>query len=221
MSPLFQCDVSRPLLRLFSSSSLFSMGLVKLMPEVKWDIAPLPHDFSHYRVEYATYCAIALIDCSLLEITRSLQWLQAIAYQLHFPILLLVDEVTPLIHQQTLGIPAVILVTSSSLQNTCESVVLWLSGRLHPKKKDGNSVSLCTKEWAVLNRYLLVHDMYAVAAWMNIPQKKAYYWRKRALKKLGFNHLNDFVRFYTPRNSSHLVSTRAPEYEHVPHPHSN
>lgn len=200
MHPLVHCNVSPPLIRLFTASPLFSIGLMELIPEAKWDIAPLPHDFSHYRVEYAAYCIIALVDCSPLEITRNLQWLQSVSYQLHFPVLLLVDEETPIIHQQTLGTHAVVLVTKTSLHCMRESVLSWMNGTLQPRKGNDTGVSLCVKEWTALNRYLLVHDMHAVAAWMNISTKNAYYWRKRALKKLGFQHINDFVRFYTPRN---------------------
>ncbi|MEG5677638.1 hypothetical protein UXN93_21040 [Enterobacter hormaechei] len=81
---------------------------MELIPEAKWNIAPLPHDFSHHRMEYAAYCIIALVDCSPLEITRNLQWLQSVSYQLHFPVLLLVDEETPIIHQQTPGTHSVV-----------------------------------------------------------------------------------------------------------------
>jgi hypothetical protein len=172
------------------------------MPEAKWDITSLPQDCSHYRVKYAAYCAIALIDCSPLEITHGLQWLQNVSNQSHFAVLLLVDAVTPLIHQQILGNHTVVLFTKTSLQNIRESVLLWLNGKFPPKKGDDTGVYLCAKEWTALNRYLLVRDMHAVATWMNISTKSAYYWRKRALKKLGFNHLNDFVRFCTPHNPS-------------------
>lgn len=197
---LVYCNVSPPLIRLFSAPPLFSIDLMKLTPEAKWDIVPLPHDFSHYRVEYAAYCIIALVDCSSLEITRNLPWLQSVSYPLHFPVLFLVDEETLIIHQQTLGTHAVVLVIKTGLHSRRESVLSWMNGTLQPRKGDDTGVYLCVKEWAASNRYLLVHDIHAVAAWMNISTKNAYYWRKRALKKLGFNHINYFVRFYTPRN---------------------
>lgn len=202
MHSLVHCNATPPLIRLFSVSPLFSIGLVTLMPEFEWYVALLPHDFSHYRVEYAAFCIIALVDCSPLEITRNLQWLQSVSYQLHFPVLLLVDEETPIIHQQTLGTHAVVLVTKTSLQSMRESVSLWMSGTLQPRKADANDMSLCAKEWTTLNRYLLVHDMHAVAAWMNISTKNAYYWRKRALKKLGFKHINEFLLFINHRRPS-------------------
>ncbi|MGX5088812.1 hypothetical protein [Enterobacter sp. UPMP2052] len=175
---------------------------MKLIPEAIWDINPLPVDFSLYRAEHKAYIIITLVDCSPLEISRSLQWLQSISYQLHFPALFLVDEMTPLILQQFRGTHAIVL-AKAGLRSMRESVLLWMNGKLQPRKADANDMSLCAKEWTALNRYLLVQNMHGVAAWMNISTKNAYYWRKRALKKLGFKHINEFLLFT----------------HHVAHPH--
>jgi len=201
MHPSVHCNVSPLLIRVFSASPLFSIGLMKLIPEAKWDIGPLPVNFSHYRVEHTVYFIITLVDCSPLEISRSLQWLQSISYQLRFPALLFVDEMTPLIHQQIRGTHAIVL-AKAGLHSMRESVLLWMNGTLQPRKADANDMPLCAKEWTALNRYLLVQNMHAVAAWMNISTKNAYYWRKRALKKLGFKHINEFLLFINHRRPS-------------------
>lgn len=129
MFPSLHCNTPSPLIRLFSVSPFFSTGLMKLLPEADWDIVTLSCDFAHYRVEHATYYAIALTGCSPIDIARSLQWLQNEFYQLSFPTLLLVDEMTPLVRQQTVGTNTVVIDAKISLQEMRDTLLLWLYGK--------------------------------------------------------------------------------------------
>lgn len=185
-----------PPIRLFSASVYFSMGITALLPDADWDVTPCVYDFSDYRSGDAAYYLISLTGCASNDVSLSLQWLQRMSYQLSFPALLFVDEASPLICQQTAGTNTVVIDGKNNPQKTREMLLQWLKGELLPSNSCRADTHLNAKEWGVLNRYLLVQDMSAVAKWMNFPVKTAYYWRKRALSKLGFRHINDFVRHY-------------------------
>lgn len=185
-----------PLIRLFSASSYFSAGITTLLPEVDWTVMSFGYTFPLYPLYDTAKYLISLTGCSPTNICRSLQWLQETSCLLSFPALLLVDEVSPMIRQQTAGTNVVILNGKVPIKKTQDALVSWLNGKLVPEKNCLVTPILNTKEWNILNRYLLVQDMPTVAKWVGLPLKTAYHWRKRALLKLGFNHINQFIRYY-------------------------
>lgn len=185
-----------PLIRLFSASSFFSAGITALLPDVDWTVMSFSYAYPLYPLYDTAKYLISLTGCSPTNIGRSLQWLQEKSCLLSSPALLLVDEVSPMIRQQTAGTNAVVLNGKVSMKQTQDALVLWLNGELVPEKNCLVTPLLNTKEWNILNRYLLVQDMPAVAKWVGLPLKTAYHWRKRALLKLGFNHINQFIRYY-------------------------
>ncbi len=161
---------------------------------------PFDYNYSHFHSGDAVYHLISLTGCSTADIGRSLQWLQRTSNQMSFPALLLADEISPLIHQQTAGTNTVVIDGKAPRPETVALLHLWLRGELQPRNDRRTETLLNAKEWGVLNRYLLVQDMPAVARWMSLSLKTAYYWRQRALVKLGFRNIKDFLRYY-PINS--------------------
>lgn len=157
---------------------------------------PFNYEFPHYPEYDTTKYLISLVGCSPMNIGLSLKWLQEISYLLKFPALLLVSEVSPIISQQTAGTNTVIIDGRRDIKSIKNALASWLRGELLPSENCKRTIPLNAQEWDVLNCYLRVHDMFAVSRWMDMPIKTAYYWRKSTLLKLGFNHINDFLRFY-------------------------
>lgn len=190
-----------PPIRLYSASAYFAMGITALLPDAEWDIKSFDYNYSHFHSGDAAYHFISLNGCSPADIGRSLLWLQRISHELSFPALLLVDEISPLILQQTTGTNTVVIDGKAPRPKTLALLLLWVRGELKPANGCKVDHQLNAKEWGALNRYLLVQDMPAVARWMNLPLKSAYYWRKRAVVKLGFRHINEFLRYYPVGNA--------------------
>lgn len=186
-----------PSIKLYSASAYFAIGITALLPDANWMIMPFDYNYSHLHSGDAAYHLISFNGCSPADIGRSLLWLQRISHELSFPALLLVDEISPLILQQTTGTSMLVIDGKAPRPKTLALLLLWVKGELKPANSCQDYHPLNAKEWGALNRFLLVQDMPAVARWMNLPLKTAYYWRKRALVKLGFRHINEFLRHYS------------------------
>lgn len=198
--------ITSPPIHIFSESQYFSAALKTILPEAKWLMSPISELYVHKFQSISSHYIVALTGCTAMEIGSFLSWLKNASVGLNLPILLLVDDFSPLISQLTSEENVVVLSGKINHEKMRGVLLLWLRGTLTHSESIRSSAQLTAKEWGVLSLYLLVRNMDIVANWMDIAKKTAYHHRQSASQKMGFNHFNDFFRYYPVHTHISLLS---------------
>lgn len=186
-------------IKLYTASDFHSLGMTSLyLPQqnVRWNINDLLYPSSFQVAAEDAYYLIVLTGLSQENLLRSVQWLQLVSSFLTYPTFVVIDDIPSHITEQLKGCNVVPFDKSHSISSLQRALSTWLAHEQWIDEYCPHDDYLAMAEWSIMIRYLQVKNMPQAALLSHYDLKKAYKIRQRAIAKLGFTHINDFLRAY-------------------------
>lgn len=181
-------------IKIFSSNKYFTLGFKSALPCGKI----IDEEFTgHPKLQYEDkwmHTVIVLSELLPDVVYQTLLYLRSVSIWVEHPILVIADEITPIISKLVSGTNIVMVTGRIDFTRLNSELFYWINHVVSEcHEPPVNEYKLTYSEQAALLQYMRCHNMKKVALELGISLKTAYANRISALNKLGSRNIQDFI----------------------------
>ena len=187
-------DISEVDLRIFSNNKYYFLGLKSILQnsEIIYDELSDCTKFKHK--DRWMYNIIVLSGVSSDVVYQTLLYLRSISNRLKHPMLIILDELTPIFDKLIIGTNSFVVIGKTNIIKLKSELFYWINSVTSECNAPLISEYILTySEQDTLLQYLRFHDMKKVALELGVSLRTAYANRASALNKLGSRNIQEFM----------------------------